>query len=287
MAMEDIYGRQFADNIQIGVQQLLSKLRDRVRIKTGVKGRATTFEIIGADEAREKSARHAQAVIDDPALTRVTCFLKYKYKARQLDPDDELKIVADPKSSYVETGLAAMRRAIDDAIIEAVNGTKYTGENGTTSNSLPASQKIAAGGAGLTLTKLISALELFNKADVDENEEKFIAIGPKQLSDLLNVNEITSADYNTLKALVPGRVVQFLGFNFVMTTRLKTNASNERLCLAWARSGVGLAIGKDITAEVKQGPVKDHLAWQTYVSMFIGATRIEDEKVVEIACIES
>lgn len=285
--IEDIYGRQFADNIQIGVQQLLSKLRDRVRIKTGVKGRATTFEIIGSDEAREKSARHAQAIIDDPTLTRVTCFLNYKYKARQLDPDDELKIVADPRSSYVETSLAAMRRAIDDAIITAINGVRYTGENGTTSNALPASQKIAAGGAGLTLAKLISALQLFNSANVDENDEKFIAIGPKQLSDLLNVSQITSADYNTLKALVPGRVVQFLGFNFVMTTRLSTDSANNRLVLAWARSGVGLAIGKDITGEVREGPVKEHLAWQTYAAMYVGATRIENEKVVELACVES
>lgn len=287
MSIETIYAKQFADNIQIGVQQLVSKFRDRVLIKTGVKGKATTFEVIGSDEAREKTARHAQAIIDDPTLNRVTCYLKYYYKARQLDPDDELKVIADPKSAYVTTSLAAMKRAIDDSIITAINGTKYTGETGSTSSSLPASQKIAAGAAGLTLAKLQEALEILNSADVDEDEPKFFAISPKQLTDLLGISQITSADYNTVKTLVSGKVVSFMGFNFVLSNRLNTDSSGNRLCLAWVKSGVGLAIGKDINATVKEGPVKDHNAWQTYVSMFIGATRIEDEKCVEIACVES
>jgi len=288
--MSELYAVQFADNIQIGVQQLLSKFKDRVKIKTGVTGKSCTFELIGSDDARTKTARHQKAVIDDPSMTRVTAYLDYKYKARQLDPDDELKVVADPKASYTQVSIAAMNRAIDDAIISAINGNKYTGQNGTSSSALPASSKIAVdvsgSNTGLTLNKLILALEKFNDADVDENINKFMAIGPKELSDLLNTSEIQSADYNTLKALVPGKVVQFMGFNFVLSTRLSV-ASSIRSCLAWAQDGVGLAIGKDITARVKEMDIEDHLSWGTYASMFIGATRIEDEKVVEIACDES
>jgi len=251
-----------------------------------VRGKATTFEVIGSDDAREKTARHAQAIIDDPTLNRVTCYLKYKYKARQLDPDDELKVVADPKSAYVQTALSAMRRAMDDAIIASIYGTKYTGENGTTSSALPSAQKITESGTdGITLDKILTALEKFNDNDVDEYDQKFLAIGPKQLTDMLSIDKLTAADYQQLKALVPGRIAHVLGFNIIMTTRLSISSS-KRLCLAWAKSGVGLAIGADITAAVKQGDIKDHLSWQSYVRMFVGATRIEDEKVVTIECHE-
>jgi hypothetical protein len=280
-----LYGKQFEDNIRLGAQQLIAKFRDRVIAKTGVKGKSTSFGIVDEESARKKTGRHTDTIYDDPSHTRVTCYLDYWYKALMLDPDDELKVVADPKSSYVQTSLAALRRQIDASIITAINGTKYTGEKGTTQNSLPSGRKIAASSAGLTIAKLISALELFNDEDVDENEPKFIAIGPKQLSDLLNLDKVTSADYNTLKALVPGKVVQFMGFNFVLSTQL-AKSGDDRLCLAWAKTGVGLAIGQDIVGRVDEVQVK-HYAWSTYASMYIGATRIEDEKVVEIACLES
>lgn len=285
-AISEIYGKQFADDITIGVQQLMSKFKDRVLIKNGVAGESTTFDIIGDDEARTKTARHQEAIIDDADMSRVTCYLDYKYKARQIDPDDGLKTLSNPQNANVRVSLASLNRAIDDAIITSINGTKYTGKKGTTSNALPSSQQIVSGSAGLNITKLIDSLELFNDADVDENIQKFFAIGPKQLSDLLAIDKVTSADYASLKALVPGKVVQFMGFNFVLSTRLNTNSSSERLCLAWAQDGVGLAVGKDITAEVRQGTIKEHLSWQSYVSAYVGATRIEDEKVVEIACKE-
>ncbi|GIW60558.1 MAG: hypothetical protein KatS3mg087_1624 [Patescibacteria group bacterium] len=284
---EEIYTRAWNDNIIIGVQQMLSKFRDRVTVKMDVVGESTTFDVLGKKTARKKTSRHSKAVLTDPSLNRVHAYMDWYYDAGQFDTDDRLKSVVDPTSSTVRASIAAIERQIDEIIIDAINGTKYTGKNGTTASSLPSSQKIAAGGTGLTLNKLIQTLEILNQADVPDSEPKYFAISPKQLTDLLGISQITSADYNTMRTLTEGKVVSFLGFNFVLTNLLNTDSSNNRLCLAWTQSGVGLAIGQDIKATIKEGTVEDHLAWQYYAGVMAGATRIEDERVVEIACVEA
>ena len=55
--------------------------------------------------------------------------------------------------------------------------------------------------------------------------------------------------------------------------------------IAWAEDGLLLSIGKDITAKIDERADKGY-ATQVYYCMSIGATRMEEEKVVEIKCRE-
>jgi hypothetical protein len=48
---------------------------------------------------------------------------------------------------------------------------------------------------------------------------------------------------------------------------------------------MGLALGRDIATKISERADKNY-ATQVFLSMTIGATRVEDEKVVEIACQE-
>ena len=283
--INEFYNKQYEDNIQMGAQQILSKFRDRCEVKTGVVGKSKAFGYVDKEDAREKNARHSKVVHDDPNNVRCTAYLKYKYKSIIQDPDDSLKVVADIKSVYARTPLAALNREMDKSLLLAARGTKYTGENGTTEEALPATSKIAAGGDGMTLAKIIATLEKFNDANVPEEEPKFYAIGPKGLTDLLNIEKLTSADYATLRALVPGKIVAALGFNFVLSTLL-AKSGTTRYNIAWAQSGLGLAIGQDIVGRISELP-EYHYAWGSYASMFIGATRVQDVKVVEIGSKEA
>ena len=285
--MDTLYGKQFEDNILLGAQQLEAKFREKCEVKSGVKGKSKAFGFVDASEAREKTVRHEDTIRDDPTNNRVTAYLHYDYKSIMVDPDDELKVIADFKSSYVQTTLAALRRKMDDRLIAAATATKYTGENGTTETIWNTAYNVAADGTYVvTLAQLLGALELLNNGDVDENEEKFMAVSPKVLSGLLNITKLTSADFQTLQALVPGKISNpVLGFRFMVSSRLG-GVSTARPVLAWAKSGLGLAIGQDIKTRVDEVQDK-HYAWSTYASMFIGATRIDDKKVVRIICDES
>jgi hypothetical protein len=201
-----------------------------------------------------------------------------------IDNPDKVRLLVDPSSTYLQSAMWALGRKVDDVLIDAALGTAKTGKAGATSVPLPAGQKIAVSAAGLTLTKLLSAKEILDKADVDPDDPRFIAVASKQITDLLNTTEIKSSDYNTVKALAQGEIDSFLGFKFIRLQRLPL-ASTTRACIAWAKSGVLLALGSDIKGRVIERPDKSFSVY-AYASLSCGATRMEEEKVVQIDCLE-
>ena len=174
---------------------------------------------------------------------------------------------------------------MDDEIISAALGTAFTGETGSTSTALPAGQQIANGGTDLTVAKLRTAKKTLDLASVDPSIPRYIAVGPDQIEALLGDTNVTSSDFNTVKALVQGEVNQFMGFTFIVSNRL-SKAGNIRSCFAWAEDGLALAIGKDVMARIDERSDKGY-ATQVYYCMSIGSTRMEEEKVVQIDCDES
>lgn len=87
------------------------------------------------------------------------------------------------------------------------------------------------------------------------------------------------------KALVQGEVNTFLGFEFIVSTRLAV-ASNIRTCFAWADGGIKLAVGKDSTSRIDERSDKSYSTQVYYCAQF-GATRMEEASVVSVLCDES
>lgn len=174
---------------------------------------------------------------------------------------------------------------MDDEIISALIGSANTGKTGATSVALPAAQKIAHGSAGLTIAKLVEAKQKLDEKSVDPSIRRYIAVSPKQISDLLNNTTVTSADFNTVRALSTGQLTEFVGFSFIVTNRLTTDSNSDRQVIAWAQSGCKLAVGKEPTSRIEERADKSY-ATQVYYCSSFSATRMEEEMVVEIACNE-
>ena len=275
---------QFSSNIQMLSQQMGSLLRNAVDVET-VNGEKAFFDQVGSAAAVLRTTRHADTpIVDTPHSRRMVTMSDYEY-ADLIDDQDKVRLLVDPTSTYARAAAAAMGRAMDDVIISAALGTSLTGKDGTTSTPLPAGNTIPVGGAGLTLAKLIEAKEILDSNDVDPSIPRYMAVSPKQIANLLDDNEITSADYNTVRALVKGELDTFVGFKFIMTNRLGLDGSNDRRCFAWAMDGIKLAVGKEPTARIDERADKSY-ATQVYYCMSIGATRMEEAKVVEIICDE-
>ena len=277
--------KQFGSNVEQLVQQKGSRLRGACRIESGITGEEAYFDQLGATAAVQKTTRNADTplVKSDHQRRRVTMY-DYEW-ADLIDKEDRLKMLIDPESSYATSAAWAMGRAMDDSLIASLNGTAYTGKAGGTAVALPAGQKIVHGGAGLTIAKLIEAKEILDLADCDPDEERYIAVSPKQISDLLATAEVTSTDYNQVKALVMGQVDTYMGFKFILSNRLATDATPSRLVPVWVKSGLLLGIAQDIKSEIDRRSDKSY-ATQVYLCMGIGSTRMEEEKVVQIACNE-
>lgn len=276
---------QYKSNVFHLAQQKGSRLRDAVRTETVV-GKAHFFERIGSTAALKRTSRHSDTPrVDTPHSRRKVTMDDYDW-ADLIDNEDKVRMLISPSSEYAQAGAWAMGRAMDDAIIDAASGNAFGGVAGGTTVALPSAQKIVHGSAGLSVTKLIEAKEILDANSVDPEEPRYCVVTSKQLSDLLAITQITSADFNSVKALVQGDIDTFMGFKFIRTERLDTNSSSNRLVLAFAQSGIGLAVGQDINTRISERADKNY-ATQVFLSMTIGATRIEDEKVVEIECTES
>ena len=277
--------KQFGANIMHLVQQKGSRLRPTVMIESGIVGEEAFFDQLGTKTATKKTTRNSDTPITAPDHARRMVTL-FDYEVATLhDKQDQLKMLADPTSRYTQAGAFALGRAMDDEVIVAASGTAKTGKTGATSTTLPSAQKVVVAATGLTIAKLLSAKEILDAAETDPEEQRFCVLAAGQVTDLLNTTEIKSADYNTVKALAAGQIDTFLGFKFVRSQRLETDGSSDRLVLCYLRTGIVLAIAQDIMTDI--GVRRDKsLAKQVYLSLGVGATRMEEEQVVQIACDE-
>ena len=276
---------QYSANVLQLSQQRGSRLRSAVRVEP-VTGKNAFIDRIGAVAARRRTARHSDTPqIDTPHSRRRVSLVDYDW-ADFIDDADKVRMLVDPASPYATAGGWAMGRSMDDEVIAAFTSNASSGVDGSVSVALPAGQFVPHASTGLTIDKLLKAKEILDGADVDDGTARYVAVTAKQITNLLSATEVKSADYNTVKALVRGEVDTFLGFKFIRTERLTKDTNGNRQVIVWAEDGVVLALGKEPVARITERADKNY-ATQVYYSMSIGATRLEEAKVVAIACVET
>lgn len=277
------YAQQYQDAVLQLAQQKGSKLRNAVFTKTA-NSEKVNFERLGSTAAVSKTTRYTDTPNVEMTHSRRTVTLADYHWATMHDWTDDVRMLVDPKGAYTKSGAWAMGRAIDDLIITAALGNAVDGDG--TNVALPAGQKITeASTGGMTLAKILEAKRILDGNEV-ENEDRYFIIGSRQLEDLLNVTEVKSADYNSVKALVEGQIDSYLGFKFIRSERLATTGTTKRQCIAFSKPGLGLAIGKDMMTKIDERPDKSY-GWQVYMAWAMQATRIEDERVVEVQAHEA
>ena len=223
-----------------------------------------------------------------------------------IDKEDVRRMLQDPAGDYAKAAAWAMGRSKDDVIIEAANGNAFGGVDGGTSVAVPNTQKLASVSSGfvdMNIGMLRGIKKILDGNDVDESISRHCAFTSSQVESLLETTEITSGDFNSIKALVQGQINSFMGFEFHRTERLDlqvdalscdtttgvagsgSSVIGQRRCIFWAQDGLLLATSQDMQTEIERRADKSY-ATQVYVSMGIGATRMEEEKVVSGLCNE-
>jgi hypothetical protein len=282
----DAFAQQFADNFLHVAQQSQSRFESKVLVESGIVGMSKSINRMGQRTAQRRLVRHADTPLNEQAhSTRFVDLFDWD-DGDMIDDQDKLRMLVDPTSDYVKAMVAGLNRAKDDVIITAAIGAS---RSSTGNIALPASQRIVAGGTGLTKAKLITAKKIFRANEVDEEngEELYLAYGNEQLEDLLGDTSLTNTEYNTVLSMMSGNITSgnmLFGFRTVPTERLP-KASTTRSCFAWAKSGLTLGVGADIVTRVGEDPGKGFNA-RVYAKMSLGAVRVEEEKVVQVDCIE-
>jgi len=285
----------YKSNIEIQFQQKGSRLRDTVMVEPQ-NAEFEFYDRITQTEAVEVTSRHGDTpLISTPHDRRRISTADYDW-ADMIDRRDRIRMLADPTSSYSINAIYALGRKVDDVIIAAAVGSASTGKTGSTTVTFPAGQTIAvnyvesgvAADSNLTIGKLRRAQFLMLSQEVvseADEEEMFCILTASQLQGLLRTTEVTSADYNTVRALVKGEIDTFMGFKFKRTERL-TKTGDDRSVLFYPRSAITLGLADELTVDI--GPRRDKRnSVQVYVTGSFGAVRMWEEKVIECLCDET
>lgn len=283
---------QFRSQVEHLNQQDGSRLRGAVRLDS-ISGEKSFYEQLASTVATKRTSRHSDTPrVDSGHQRRMVLAADFEW-SDLIDKQDKIRLLAEFNNPYAKAAAMAIGRAQDQEIITAALGNAYTGHDGTTSVGIGAANQIAVnfGGSnsGLTIGKLRQANYLLSANNNDTSEPWYIAGTARQKLDLLATTEVTSSDYNTVRALVNGEINSFLGFNFIWTEEFQNVASafdstnDINYIFAWRKSGLLLATGQEINIRMDELPTKSY-STQIYASATFGATRMQEGSVIQIAC---
>ena len=224
-------------------------LKSAVTVRNNVVGDTYKFRNMGKGLANQKSTSDLVTPMD---VTHgfATATLQNWNAPEYTDMFDAQTVNFDEKQELASTIAQSLGRRCDQLVIDAMDAeTTYAGT-------------VVEGGTNLTTEKVIAA-QVALRAQGVPNSNLFAAIQAQGLGGLLNQEEITSVDYNNVKALVNGDVDTFGGFKFVIIEdRVEgglSEAGNVVDSYFFSQDAVGLAIGIDIKTDVDW--IADRTSW--------------------------
>lgn len=263
-------GQQFDDDVKHAFQTA-GTLRNTVTVRNNVVGDAYKFRKMGKGTANQKSTS-ADVTAMGVAHSLINCSLANWNAPEYTDIFDAAEVNFDERTELAQTIAGALGRRLDQLILDAMDAEASPADT------------IAHGSTGMTLAKIVSASEALNDKGVPGDGRHF-AVSAAGLSDLLNISTITSADYNSVRALMTGELNTFMGFNWhVIETRSEggldvTSGTTE--AFAWHESAIGLAIGIDLKTEVNYVPQKT--SWLCNGMLKAGAVSRDGDGIVSVS----
>lgn len=219
-------------------------LKPAVTIRNNVVGDSYKFRNMGKGLANQKTTS-ADVVPMGVAYDFKVATLANWNAPEYTDIFDAAEVNFDEKQELADTIAGALGRRSDQLVIDALDAATPT--------------TIAHGGLALTMAKVIDAQVALRGKGVP-NSNLFAAVNSAGLGGLLKDEKATSADYQTVKALVSGDVNSLAGFNFIiLDDRAEgglTVTTNTVDSYFFNRESVGLAIGIDMKTSVDWVPQK-------------------------------
>ena len=253
--------------------QGVAKLVPAVRQRRGVEGSTVKFPKVGKGIA---TARVPQSDVTpmNVGFSTVTATMQDWNAAEYSDIFSQAKVNFDERNELVKVVANAIGRRQDQLILNALAAS---------STSLIVTEDEGGTDTGLNVAKLRAAKKALDKNNVPM-EGRHMIIHANSLSSLLAETAVTSADFNTVRALVSGELNTFLGFTFhTIGDRDEGGlpvASSERKLWAFHRDAVGYAEGIAPRTEINYIPEKT--SWLVNAVFSAGAIAIDAEGIVEI-----
>ena len=199
-----------------------------------------------------------------------------EWEANELtDIFDNAQVNFEEMRDLAEALMDATGRRNDQLIIDAMN--TLHADSGSYADTVA---KTVGGNNAFNIGKLRAMASALDDKGVPEQDRTLLYTAAAK-DQLLGTTEVTSGDYNTIRALVNGTINTFMGFNFVLIeTRDEGGlplSTNDVTAFAYHKRAVGLATALTRSA-VDWIPLKK--GWLCANDLAAGAVTIEAEGVV-------
>jgi capsid protein len=300
----DHYYLEFTSNVELELQRMGPKLLPYVDTAAYSGEKAQIVQKYGETEMQELTTRYGDTEWAELSRTQRWIHPRFWGLHLPVDKKDQLQTMHEMTSPLVRAAAVAAGRKIDELILDSAFGTAYAGVQGTDSitwgndvygNALDMTvehNQVETGSAAtsnLTIGKLRLGLEKLVDNEVDVEREMPTFVGTvSQKHALLRTTEVTSSDYNTVKALVNGEVNTFMGIRFVWLSKNVVNLTADpyRRSLLFTPGALQWATWEGMETKISERADKNHT---TQVSLYLNgnATRVDEKRIVEIDCNEA
>jgi hypothetical protein len=258
--------------------QGMKTLRDCVTVRNNVVGEAYKFTRMGKGLANQKASQ-ADVTPMDISHDRQTANLENWNAPEYTDIFDQAEVNFDEKAELAQTIAKAIGRREDQIIIDVLAGITYA----TTNDGDPDTGFSTTVATNFTLDTIRTVKSHLDDIEA-EQENRFICVRAAALQKLLEDNTVTSADFNTVRALVNGELNTYMGFTFkVIGTRTEgglPGVAASREAFAWHKAAVGLAIGIDMKTTIDW--VAQKTSWLANGMYKAGAVAREPQGITRI-----
>jgi hypothetical protein len=249
--------------------QAEQKLRGTVYTKTTKSANEIKFRNMGKGLATEAIAPSADVTPMNVEHTLVNCPLTNWRAAEYTDIFDNADVNFSEVNELGGVISKALGRRSDQLILDALATTTTTA-------------------VGTTGTVLSVAVMLEAKAALDAkgvpSSDRFFVIESKGMSDLLSTTQVTSSDYNSVKALVSGDVNTFLGFKVIQLADRDeggiTNDGTDYKGFAYHKRSVGFGLNMDIKTTTDW--IAHKQSWLSCGNLKAGAALIDNDGIVPV-----
>lgn len=304
---------QFGQGVYHLSQQKDSKLAPRGVRKETFTGKTEYFDRLGLATAQDKTTRNSDTPNLNIEHSRRAVTTVTREWGTLVDRKDKVQNIHNPENEYQIAARAAHGRKMDQVLIAQALGYAYTGEAGTTATALGNAQKITAVTGGVIDYANVQLLRKA-KAKLDAAQvvgKRYLVHDAYFLEVMLSKTEITSADYNSIRALVQGEINTFLGFEWIhselvgaaggaslvsgydtgdyhfnATTGLYDAGGTDLVgtelsALIYVEGGLLMGMNPNFISRVDERSDKGY-SNQVYLAMDYGAVRMEEAKVVQL-----
>lgn len=249
----------------------VSVLQDKVYTSGRVVGKRVAFRKKGKGMATLHNPG-ADVTAMNVDYNQVWCDLEDWEAYDYVDKFDMKKINFSEVTELAEVAADCLGLRIDQIIIDKMNAG-YDAVN----------MKVGTTNTALNIATLIDGVTKLDDNGVPSTE-RYFAHSAKQKADLLKTTEVTSADYNSVKALVNGTINSFLGLNFVTIASRQEGglpvSGNDVTGFMWHKRAMGFSKAQDLETSMEWIPEKR--AYLVGGDFSAGAVVIDDKGIVGV-----